>query len=126
VVAHPGDGYLEAVGDLGGGSVSTAPASSRNRLVRSEPRDQARAQRRPIKCADCERDSAGRIKRSAGATRAFKRENPCPATGKTTGACPGYQIDHRVPLSQGGAGETANMEWLTTQEHKEKTARERQ
>ena len=54
----------------------------------------------------------------------FPARQPVPATGKTTGACPGYQIDHRVPLGKGGADDPANMEWLTTEQHKAKTAAE--
>ena len=49
----------------------------------------------------------------------------CLATGKTTGACRGYQIDHWVPLSKSGADSPSNMQWLTTQQHKAKTAQER-
>ena len=43
---------------------------------------------------------SGRIKLSADARWQFRRDNPCPATGETTGACPGFHIDHRVPSSQ--------------------------
>lgn len=38
----------------------------------------------------------------------------------------GYQVDHIVPLSQGGADKPSNMQLLTIQQHAEKTARERQ
>ena len=68
---------------------------------------------------------SGRIKLSADARWQFRRNNPCPATGETAGAFPGYQIDHRVPLGHGGADEPANMQWLSVEEHKAKTARER-
>jgi 5-methylcytosine-specific restriction endonuclease McrA len=54
----------------------------------------------------------------------FRKTNPCPAISKTTGACPGYQIDHRTPPSKGGADTPENMQWLSTVEHKAKTARE--
>jgi hypothetical protein len=33
--------------------------------------------------------------RSASAKRNFQASNPCPATGKTTGSCKGYVIDHK-------------------------------
>lgn len=49
-----------------------------------------------------QRDSHGRITRSAEATQHFKKSNPCPSTGKSRGACPGYVIDHVVPLKRGG------------------------
>lgn len=41
----------------------------------------------------------------------FVREHPCPATGKTRGACPGWVVDHVVPLCAGGADAPGNMQW---------------
>jgi hypothetical protein len=38
-------------------------------------------------------------KRNPAARRAFVREHPCPATGKTSGACPGYVVDHIKALA---------------------------
>src|SRR5437773_12257099 len=49
------------------------------------------------------RDSHGRIKRSETAKRDFERHHACPSTGKTSGACPGYVVDHIVPLKRGAA-----------------------
>jgi hypothetical protein len=53
----------------------------------------------------------------------FMRENPCPSTGKTAGACPGWQVDHAVPLCLGGqAVDTkANLRWIEIEPHKAKT-----
>ncbi|MCL2656848.1 MAG: HNH endonuclease [Betaproteobacteria bacterium] len=65
-----------------------------------------------------------KIPRSAAAKAEFKRENPCPATGKQHGACPGWQIDHITPLKCGGPDTPANMQWLTIKNHKVKTKRE--
>jgi 5-methylcytosine-specific restriction endonuclease McrA len=58
--------------------------------------------------------------------RDFKRTHSCPATGKTSAsaACPGWQIDHVVPLKCGGADAPANMQWLTVHDHALKTKRE--
>jgi len=39
------------------------------------------------------RDSHGRIARSSSARSDFQQSNPCPSTGKTSGACPGYVVD---------------------------------
>jgi 5-methylcytosine-specific restriction endonuclease McrA len=36
--------------------------------------------------------------------------------GKTAGACPGYVVDHIVPLKRGGADSPENMQWLTVAE----------
>src|SRR5206468_6412340 len=59
------------------------------------------------------RDSHGRIKRSEVAKRDFERHHTCPSTGKTSSACPGYVIDHVVPLKRGGADAPGNMQWQT-------------
>ena len=72
-----------------------------------------------------QRDRRGRIKRSGTAKDAFKREQPCPSTGKSTGRCPGYVIDHVKPLECGGADAPSNMQWQTTTEGKGKDRTER-
>ncbi len=59
------------------------------------------------------RDKHGRIARSAKAERAFRKDHPCPATGKASGACTGYVIDHIKPLKRGGADRPDNMQWQT-------------
>jgi 5-methylcytosine-specific restriction endonuclease McrA len=51
----------------------------------------------------------------------FQRQFPCPSTGKTTGACPGWERDHVIPLCRGGSDTVANMNWLTVEQHKLKT-----
>ena len=50
----------------------------------------------------------------------FQRLHPCPSTGKTTGACPGYVRDHIVPLCKGGADSVSNMQWQTRADAKAK------
>jgi len=72
------------------------------------------AKPKATRCASCARTSKGRITRSATAKRSFERSHPCPSTGKTSGACPGYVIDHVVPLKRGGADAPTNMQWQTT------------
>jgi hypothetical protein len=63
--------------------------------------------------------------RRASAKRSFQASNPCPATGKTTGSCHGYVIDHKTPLACGGADVPSNMQWQTTAEAKLKDKTER-
>src|SRR5437868_4659846 len=67
------------------------------------------------KCASCARNSHGRIRRSSTAKHQFQHSHPCPSTGKASGACPGYVIDHVKPLKRGGADAGAdapsNMQW---------------
>jgi hypothetical protein len=51
----------------------------------------------------------------------FRRANPCPSTGRTSGTCPGWQVDHRAALICGGRDAVDNLQWLTIEEHKAKT-----
>lgn len=60
-----------------------------------------------------QRDSHGKIKRDPEQRRAFMKSHPCPSTGKTSGACPGYVVDHVKALKHGGADDPSNMQWQT-------------
>jgi hypothetical protein len=66
-----------------------------------------------------------KIHRSAGARHHFKQLHPCPATGRATGKCPGYVIDHVKPLACGGVDDPSNMQWQTVAEAKAKDKWER-
>ena len=59
------------------------------------------------------RDTHGRISRDPHAKEAFRRTHPCPSTGKTYGACPGWVVDHVRALKHGGADDPSNMQWQT-------------
>lgn len=61
------------------------------------------------------------IQRDRAQVRAFRAENPCPATGRTRGACPGWHVDHVTPLCAGGADRPHNMQWITKEDHRFKT-----
>ena len=115
--------------------VAAKPAwSSTSRLTarsapRSAPRSAAGSERRSAvtgsraaatKCTTCMRAANGRITRSPAARRAFQASNPCPATGKTSGACKGYVIDHVVPLKRGGTDAPRNMQSLAAAKDKDK------
>jgi len=52
--------------------------------------------------------------------REFQRANPCPSTGRATGACPGYVVDHVVPLKRGGPDAPGNMQWQSIEAAKAK------
>jgi hypothetical protein len=60
------------------------------------------------------RDAHGKIARLPEQKAAFKDSHPCPSTGRRSGACPGYVIDHVVPLKRGGPDRPENMQWQTT------------
>jgi len=66
-----------------------------------------------------------RAVRSAAAKRAFRQQQPCPATGLRRGPCPGYVIDHVKPLACGGPDSPENMQWQTLADAKAKDAVER-
>lgn len=62
-----------------------------------------------------------RIPRDRAQVRAFRADNPCPATGLVRGACPGHHVDHIVPLCAGGADHPSNMQWISKEDHRWKT-----
>ena len=66
------------------------------------------------------RDRHGRIERSGKARDEFRKKRPCPSTGKTSGACKGYVIDHVQALKHGGADDPSNMQWQTKEAAKAK------
>lgn len=58
--------------------------------------------------------------RSYKAKAEFKRLHYCPSTGKNSGSCNGYVIDHIKPIACGGADSPSNMQWQTKAEAKAK------
>jgi hypothetical protein len=66
----------------------------------------------PRYCGEPARTPAGTIVRSAKVRSDYKKIVPCPITGLSTGACPGWQIDHIVPLVCGGCDRLDNVAWM--------------
>jgi hypothetical protein len=98
---------------------SSTPSSTRSTTSRAlggnhSPRPGSKA------APGIKRDSHGRIKRSASAKSDFKKQHPCPATGKAAGSCPGYVVDHIKPLKRGGADRPSNMQWQTKEAARQK------
>lgn len=58
--------------------------------------------------------------RSRGEVRKFKATHPCPATNLIQHSCPGYIVDHIIPLCKCGKDKVANMQWQTIAEAKAK------
>ncbi len=63
--------------------------------------------------------------RSTAVRAAFQRHHPCPSTHRKVGTCPGYVVDHVVPLCAGGADAPSNMQWQTKIDSYRKDAQER-
>lgn len=64
-------------------------------------------------CPTCARTSKGQIARSSWAKHQFERSHPCPSTGRASGNCPGYVVDHIKPLKRGVGDSPGNMQWQT-------------
>lgn len=63
-------------------------------------------------CTIPARNANGEIIRRADVLRAFKKIHPCPSTGLTSGACPGWSVDHTWPLAVCGLDSVGNMAWM--------------
>ncbi len=64
--------------------------------------------------------ASAKEQRSALVKREFQLTHPCPATGHTSGACPGYVKDHVLPLACGGSDAVSNLQWQTIRDAKAK------
>ena len=62
--------------------------------------------------AEVVRDPDGSIHRSTKVINAFKKLWACPSTGLHKGPCPGWSIDHTIPLACGGRDAVFNMAWI--------------
>jgi len=63
-------------------------------------------------CGEPKRNASGTIIRRSAVRDAFRKQNPCPSTGLTMDACPGWTIDHVKPLASCGCDSVSNMQWL--------------
>ena len=81
------------------GSSRSATRSASRSAGRTTSRSATRYKSPATKCTSCARAANGKIARSPAARRSFRSSHPCPATGKTSGACRGYVVDHVVPLA---------------------------
>jgi hypothetical protein len=106
---------FSGVCDARGGGGHSSGASHSSRSSTHAPRAKAASHSHASRAAPgVARDSHGKIARSVEAKDDFKRSHSCPSTGRRSGACPGYVIDHITPLKRGGADAPSNMQWQTT------------
>lgn len=54
--------------------------------------------------------------RSPAVVREYRAQHACPATHQFKGACPGFVVDHIVPLCAGGRDHPDNMIWQSKAE----------
>jgi 5-methylcytosine-specific restriction endonuclease McrA len=66
-------------------------------------------------CGSPVRDKTGAIARSTSKLTLFRLIHACPSTGLPGGPCPGWAIDHVIPLACGGCDDIHNMQWLPDQ-----------
>ena len=109
-----GVALIPALADAKGSSSHSASHSSGASPSRSAAGSHGKA------VPGVQRDFHGKIARDPRELNAFKKRHPCPATGKTHGGCPGYTVDHVIPLKRGGTDSPANMQWQTNDEAKRK------
>lgn len=63
-------------------------------------------------CGEPQRHADGSIARSKSVLRAYQKIHPCPSTGRATGKCGGWALDHVIPLACGGCDSIENLQWL--------------
>jgi hypothetical protein len=63
--------------------------------------------------------------RDPAMVRSFRRKHPCPSTGRISGPCPGWVVDHGIPLCAGGPEDSRNMQWQPEDDARWKDAQER-
>ena len=59
-------------------------------------------------------------RRSKSIRKTFTETMACPATGTYIESCPGYEVDHVIPLACGGKDSVSNMQWLTKEANRKK------
>ena len=65
------------------------------------------------------------LARDPAQVRAFRKQNVCPATEKRAGPCPGYVVDHIMPLCAGGEDHPRNMAYMDVTSAKAKDVLEK-
>ena len=74
--------------------------------------DEALVETRYCGVENIRRDADGSIHRRSDVLRAFRAMYACPSTRLHSGSCPGWQMDHPIPLARGGCDAVSNIQWL--------------
>ena len=69
--------------------------------------------------------TTAKTERGTTARATFKKLHPCPSTDQPVGPCPGWIVDHIVPLCADGADHPDNMQWQTAEAARAKDNDER-
>lgn len=72
----------------------------------------------------CAHAGATTTPRGTEAPRLFRKANACPSTGKFTGPCSGWVMDHLHSLRCGGSDTPDNLWWMRVSEAKVKDTQE--
>ena len=97
-----------------GGRHSSKSYSSKSYSHSGSSTRSSYSHRSPKYASGVQRDSRGKIKRSAAAKHDFMKQSGYP-NGR-----PGYVVDHVTPLKRGGADSPSNMQWQTKADAKAK------
>jgi hypothetical protein len=122
--------YTRKDGTVVSAHTRSTPGSAAPRSASTFPKTRSSSQTiasRPTQpsSSGIQRTAQGRIERSAAAKHAFEASQRCPATGRTSGPCKGYVIDHVKPLACGGTDAPSNMQWQSEAAAKIKDRTER-
>lgn len=63
-------------------------------------------------CGTPRRTPTGLIIRRTDVISAFRKVHQCPSTNLYKGACPGWAMNHVIPLACGGCDAVSNLQWL--------------
>jgi hypothetical protein len=108
-----------------GGTITTGPTPEEQaQAARVKPAAKAQPKKpvkKPVKKPPANEGTAGPQARPASTAREnFRKANPCPSTGRASGSCPGFEMEHMNPLACGGADSPGNMQWVSSSSTRKK------
>jgi hypothetical protein len=108
------------------GTITTGPTPEEQAQAEKREADARAKQKAPPKKPPAKKAAppppATKTSPSASARDNFRKANPCPSTGRSTGSCPGYEVEHMNPPACGGADSPGNMQWVASSAVRKKGA----